>query len=236
MKRIMISILVLCILAILVVIWNNSQNKYLKVQIDPNINQLELNKILDEIDRKSDIDRNQCYLIKHFTPHFYLETFKNGDLKRVTLSLAIVNKEGTYDIYQIRKKSKNYLSVISVDKKYNFEELRTPIKTDKVFKSLQNLNWDNVIKELPDGDLYTFRYWGLYKEGEKIIKESGIYHSYSPSVMYEIDSYGKLKELKLIDEAIVNYDTVFTAITVLDKYDYGYSGSASRALLLELKE
>jgi hypothetical protein len=176
----------------------------------------------------------QYYLINHWAPAFNIDITSDRNIKDLTVSLAMGRKDGSYDIYQIRKSEKDILSIDLVDKRDKLEELNNPVIADKLFDSLNNINWAELFSKIPEGEYYTLRSWGIYKNGEKIEINSGVYHNLSPKIAY-IHKKDKIEEFINYDKSLVN-EIVLAAIVPINKSNNGYNGKADIALMIELND
>ena len=234
MKKFFYIILIVTLLVAGVYVSRNKLS--IRTRINTSADEFDFRIILDKIiaktgDRYSD---QNYYLINHWAPAFNIDITSDREIKDLTLSLAMGRKDGSYDIYQIRKLKKDILSIDLVDKRDEFEELNNPILANKLFHSLNNIKWVELFSKIPEAEYYTLRSWGIYKKGEKVEINSGVYHNLSPRVAY-INKKDKIEEFINFDKSLVN-ETIVTAIVPMNRSNNGHTGNADIALMIELNE
>lgn len=234
MKRIFYMFLI--IMLFLVGIYVSKDKISIKTSIDTSVDNFDFNIILDEIisTTGAKYSKQHNYLITHWAPKFNIDITRNRIIKDLTLSLAMERKDSSYDIYQIRKTGKDILNINLLEKGKKFEELNNPVIADKILISLNNINWTDLFKKIPEAEFYTLKSWGTYKKGEKVEINSGVYHNLNPRIAY-INKQDKIEEFSNYAKNLVN-EIVLSAIVPMNRRDEGYSGKADIALIIELED
>lgn len=206
----------------------------IKTNFDSDIEEFDYNLILDQIFKKKEevYNRENCYLIRHWTTMFNIDITNNKVIKDITISLAIEKKDMSYDIFQIRKVD-DMLRINQVDHRKSFEELNGVISAHAVFDSLNNVNWDELFRIIPKGEYYTLRSWSVYRKGEDFDMKSGGYHSLSPRIAYIIKN-NTIEQFN--QEKKFTSDNILSVIVPMNNSGNGYQGTADIAVFITINE
>lgn len=247
---IMLSLLGVLILVMQLVLKNiDKQTFNFNINIDETIGNVDWDRLSSNILIKTgtkDIE-NESYLISHWAGPFSLEIFPDGRVKEATISLAIKNDKSKYDIFQIRGDN-GKLTADRVDKTDSAEQLSNKVDFVKVFRGLKRVPWEDVLKELPQGDIYGFNLVSRFNEGDMVSSDRQIIDKlypdreiltpmemYSTETVFLIDVNGGLQKLDAKKTIQIKNDSIFVLISVLNETERGYQGKVGKyALVLEV--